>query len=119
MIGLLQIILKNTIVIITGDIFHHKNIIEAHGIDIFNKLIDEKINIDVCDPVANKEQVLLDFGISLTNLYEIKVKFYDGVIVCVGHKQFLKIDVLKYLNSKDSLVYDLKNIYNNKKFMRL
>ena len=36
---------ENTIVIITGDIFHHKNIIEAHGIDIFNKLIIELTNL--------------------------------------------------------------------------
>ena len=88
-------------------------------VDIFNQLINEKINVDICDPLANKEQVLIDFGISLTNLDKIKVKFYDGVIVCVGHKQFLKIDVLKYLIDKNSLVYDLKNIYNDKKFMRL
>ena len=32
---------ENTIIFITGDLFHHKNIIEAHGIDIFNKLIIE------------------------------------------------------------------------------
>ena len=113
--------IKNLKILILGVTFKENcsDTRNSKVVDIFNKLIDEKINIDVCDPVANKEQVLLDFGISLTNLYEIKVKFYDGVIVCVGHKQFLKIDVLKYLNSKDSLVYDLKNIYNNKKFMRL
>tara|TARA_B110000211_G_scaffold52569_1_gene58002 strand:- start:5397 stop:9479 length:4083 start_codon:yes stop_codon:yes gene_type:complete len=29
----------NTIVIITGDIFHHKNLIESYGIDLFNELI--------------------------------------------------------------------------------
>ena len=32
---------ENTIIFITGDLFHHKNIIEAHGIDIFNLLIIE------------------------------------------------------------------------------
>lgn len=36
---------ENTIVIITGDLFHHKNIIEAHGIDIFNKLITDLTNL--------------------------------------------------------------------------
>jgi len=88
-------------------------------VDIFNKLKNKKINVDVCDPLANKKEVLSDFDISLINLNQIKEKFYDGVIVCVSHRQFLKIDVSKYLNDKNTLVYDLKNIYNNKKFMRL
>lgn len=30
---------ENTIIIITGDIFHNKNLIESHGIELFNKLI--------------------------------------------------------------------------------
>lgn len=36
---------ENTIVIITGDLFHNKNTIESYGIDIFNKLIIELTNL--------------------------------------------------------------------------
>lgn len=36
--------IENTIIIITGDIFHHKNLIEPYGISLFNELINTLTN---------------------------------------------------------------------------
>ena len=88
-------------------------------IDIYNILSRKKINIEVCDPFAIKKDVLNKHDIPLIDIDKIKNNFYNAIVVSVGHKQFFNLDIKKYLKTETSLVYDLKGIYDNKKFMRL
>ena len=84
-----------------------------------HKLLIKNFNIDVYDPYASKDEVMRKHNIDLTDFNVLKSNGYDCVIVCVGHNEFLNINVTSLLKKKSSLVYDLKGIYNNKKFMRL
>lgn len=82
---------ENTIIIITGDIFHNKNLIESHGIELFNKLItgltsftdvyiirgnhdyrqDNKDNIDLIGALINNSNYKNLHYLDKTGLYEI------------------------------------------------
>ena len=83
------------------------------------KLLNKKFNIDVYDPYASKDEVLKKYNIQLLDFNLIKPSGYDCIIISVAHTEFLNINIEKFLFSKKSLVYDMKGIYNNKKYMRL
>ena len=49
----------------------------------------------------------------------IKNNYYDCILITVAHNIFKTLKIDEYCSSSNSLVYDLKNIFNNKKYMRL
>jgi len=87
--------------------------------DIINLFKANKYNIDIYDPYASNEEVYNKYKINLMKLKKLKIRNYDCVIVSVGHKEFINVNIEEYARSKDSLIYDLKGIYNNKSYRRL
>ena len=87
-------------------------------IDLY-KLLSKKFDIDIYDPYASKDDVFNKYNINLIDFNVLKSNGYDCVVICVAHSQFLNIDIDLLLKNKESLVYDLKGIYNNNKYMRL
>lgn len=73
-------------------------------IDIFKELQVFGIDVDVYDPLANKQDVLKEYEIDIYN--ECPKSKYDAVILAVAHKSFLKLN-LKKLSPK-GIVYDVK-----------
>jgi len=88
-------------------------------IEIFNTLNKKGINLTVYDPFAIKEDVKSEYNIDLIEVNQIRNKFYNIILVCVGHKQFLNLNLNDYIKNNNSIVYDLKNIYKNKNYLRL
>ena len=88
-------------------------------IDVYTNLIKNKINIEIYDPFASKEEVYNEYGIDLIDYNQIKGKYYDCILVAVAHDQFINLDLKKFIKNKKSLIYDLKGIYNNKNYRRL
>lgn len=81
-------------------------------VDIYHTLEEYTRNIVVFDPWANHEVVEREYGIKLTekSLNELKGSF-DAVILAVGHKEFIGLDVRALLtNPKRGVVYDVKGI---------
>ena len=87
--------------------------------EVYNNLKKNGLNIDAYDPFASKEDVLKNYELSLIDFNEIKKSFYDCILVAVAHDQFINLDLKQFTKSKESLIYDLKGIYNNKEFRRL
>ncbi|MBI96376.1 hypothetical protein CL656_04455 [bacterium] len=75
-------------------------------VDIIDKLVENKINIDVYDPNADKEEVQEIYGINL--LDNLNNRKYNLIILAVPHDIFSKID-LTTLKSDNSVIYDVKN----------
>ncbi len=84
-----------------------------------HKLLIKNFNIDVYDPYASKDEVIRKHNVNLIDFNDLKSIGYDCVIVCVAHSQFLNIKIEEYIRNKKSLIYDLKGVYNNTKYMRL
>ena len=64
----------------------------------------------------------LSLIVIVKNYYEnskLKKNFYDCILVAVGHEQFINLDLNQFTKTKQSLIYDLKGIYNNKEFINL
>ncbi|MBI65757.1 MAG: Vi polysaccharide biosynthesis protein VipA/TviB [Candidatus Marinimicrobia bacterium] len=88
-------------------------------IDVYNKLLKQKVFVDVYDPYASSKDLKKEYKINLLDSSDIKEKYYDGIIIGVGHKQFLNMEINDFCFNDDSLIYDIKGIFNNKKYMRL
>ena len=89
-------------------------------IDIISNLKKLDINIDVYDPLADKNVVLKEYNIKLVDK-PIKNK-YDAIILTVAHNKFksIKFKLLQEFCKKKSIIFDVKNIFpNNKKTIKL
>ena len=80
--------------------------------DIIKELRSYSVKVDVVDPHADSEELKHEYGFGLSKIENN----YDGVIVAVNHKEYLKLDenYFKSLMSNEGILVDLKGIYRNK-----
>ncbi|MHA5067734.1 nucleotide sugar dehydrogenase [Cetobacterium somerae] len=83
--------------------------------DIINELKDYGVFVSVVDPLANKEEAMKEYGVTLSKLEE--VENVDAVILGVAHKEYRDLDLneLKLLYKLDianPILVDVKGILN-------
>ena len=78
-------------------------------IDIVRELQQFNINVDVFDPHADKHEVHEEYNIKLISRLD---KIYDGIILAVAHKDFLKLDLSMLKKSNSSVVFDTKAFFD-------
>ena len=88
-------------------------------VDIYNKINFDKGKIEIVDPNVNNDHAMKEYGINLSNLKQVTNEKYDCIIVAVAHNEFKSIKIEKFKMNENSLIYDIKGIYNNKEYMRL
>lgn len=76
-------------------------------IDIVKELQQFNINVDVYDPHASKHEVEVEYGIKLIEGLQ---NTYDGIILAVAHRDFIKLDFNKLKSSNSSVIFDTKGI---------
>lgn len=89
-------------------------------VDIIKELNDYGIEVFVVDPVANKDDLMEEYGIELKEFREIQD--VDAIVIAVPHEKFkeeLDLDELKKLyridtNRKDSATVEREKIINKK-----
>ena len=75
-------------------------------IDIYNELFQFGFNIEIYDPHANQEEVMLEYGITITT----QLSKYDGIILAVSHKDFIKLDYNELKLDNSSIIFDIKAV---------
>ncbi|CEO33538.1 nucleotide sugar dehydrogenase [Paraclostridium sordellii] len=75
-------------------------------IDIINELKEYGIDVFVTDPIADENEIKEEYGVELTKFEDIKDM--DAIIVAVGHKQYLNLDLqlVKKLYSVNDTTYN-------------
>ena len=87
--------------------------------EILNQMCDKNISIDVYDPYASSIEVKEEYNVDLTELNKLNKHEYDFVLVAVAHSEFVNINVDKFCKKDQLIIFDLKNIYKNEKYMSL
>jgi len=79
--------------------------------DIITELETYDVSVDVYDPWADKVEAQTEYGIDLVDVPE--KQSYDGILIAVGHDEFVKFGVGKIRNwgKADHVLYDLKSIF--------
>ncbi|WP_456376357.1 Vi polysaccharide biosynthesis UDP-N-acetylglucosamine C-6 dehydrogenase TviB [Lutibacter sp.] len=100
---------KNAKVLMLGITFKENcpDIRNSRAIDIVKELKSYKINVDVFDPWAKKEEVKKEYDIELIEKYDKISLKYDAIILAVAHNEFLTLDLDK-LKAQNCILYDVK-----------
>ncbi len=100
--------IKDSSILILGITFKENcpDIRNTKVIDIVNHLKSFNINISIYDPLADPKEVKDVYNINLIS--EIKIKYYDAIVLAVSHDEFQSIDFQSIRKDK-SILYDVKN----------
>jgi UDP-N-acetyl-D-galactosamine dehydrogenase len=77
-------------------------------IDIIHELNSYDVNLTLVDPWADNAEIMNEYGIFSFNSIPKQQKF-DAIILAVGHKVFLQLDILG-LVKKNHIIYDVKRV---------
>jgi UDP-N-acetyl-D-galactosamine dehydrogenase len=80
-------------------------------IDIIKELQDYGINVQVCDPLADFDEAVHEYGISLVAIDELKPA--AAVIAAVAHQRFCEwsTDDIARLMGNNPVLIDVKGVY--------
>jgi UDP-N-acetyl-D-galactosamine dehydrogenase len=81
-------------------------------IDIITELRDYGINVQVCDPLAEVEEAIHEYGIQLVPLTELKPA--AAIVAAVAHREFLgwSPEEIIRLSSENPVLIDVKGMYD-------
>ena len=74
-------------------------------VDVINELIDFGINVDVYDPLADKQEVKVEYNIDLIPEPQ---GTYHAVVMAVSHNEFKTLEIDKLKNGH-GIIYDIKS----------
>ena len=107
-----EIAIKGSNALVLGITFKENcpDIRNSRTIDIIREFETYKVNIDVYDPWANKDEVKQEYKLDLiTNPSLLKVN-YDAIVLAVSHNEFLSLDREKLI-SATGVIFDVKSLY--------
>ncbi len=78
--------------------------------ELYNELRGYSVQVDVCDPRADQEEVLHEYDIQMIQTPDSD---YDAVIVAVAHDEFKVLNTQHFstMMKKDPVLIDLKGLY--------
>jgi UDP-N-acetyl-D-galactosamine dehydrogenase len=102
--------IKGKEVLVLGITFKENcpDIRNSRVIDIIKELESYQMNISVYDPWADRNEVLHEYGITLTEDISDLSK-YEGIIVAVGHNEFVDMGIS--ISANGPVIYDVKGIF--------
>lgn len=106
------VLVKDASVLILGFTFKENcpDIRNTKVADIYHTLTEYTSNITVCDPYADADKVKSIYGISLRK--EVPDDKFDVIVLAVAHDEFKSITVSSLKKNSNSVVYDVKGIWN-------
>lgn len=82
-------------------------------VDIYKELVEYGVSVEIFDPVADAEEAMKEYGISITS--KMDASSYDAIIVAVKHKEFYELlniaSIDKILNGCGVLI-DVKGMFD-------
>ncbi len=107
------VLVKDAKILILGVTFKENcpDIRNTKVVDICHTLREYTENITVCDPWANAEDVMREYGVTVQK--EIPNEQFDAIILAVPHTLFSNIDICS-LRKEKSVVYDVKGFLDRR-----
>lgn len=103
------VLVKDAKILILGITFKENcpDIRNTKVVDIYHTLAEYTHNIAIYDPWANPDKVRAEYGVEVVN--DAPKGQFDAVILAVAHRQFLEMDVEKWVRA-GGIVYDVKGV---------
>jgi UDP-N-acetyl-D-glucosamine/UDP-N-acetyl-D-galactosamine dehydrogenase len=105
--------IKNARILVMGITFKENcpDIRNSKVLDLVLELKQHEMLVEVFDPWVKPDHFLSSSGVTL--IENLKMNYYDGIILAVSHNQFihLGIDKIKNYAKKQHIFFDLKSIF--------
>ena len=103
--------IKNSNILILGITFKENcpDIRNTKVVDIYKELVTYGVKVDVNDPWANKNDVMNEYGIKLTE--RLNLEQYQAIILTVAHKEYSHLKIHE-LNRDNVVVFDTKSVFD-------
>ena len=103
--------ITNSNILILGITFKENcpDIRNTKVVDIYKELVSYGIKVDVNDPWANKNEVMNEYGIKLTE--RLNLDQYQAIILTVAHKEYSHLKIAE-LNRDNVVVFDTKSFFD-------
>ncbi len=104
-----DIVINNSSILILGFTFKENcpDVRNTKVASIVKCLHEYDLNISICDPLANSEEVKCEYGLDIFNKIPESEKF-DTIILAVPHQEFKDLNIKKYCK-ENSVIYDCKS----------
>lgn len=105
--------IKNAKILVLGITFKENcpDVRNTKVVDVIKNLEEFGTEVTVFDPWANPTEVFMEYGLTTTN--QVPTTTFDAIVLAVSHKEFLAMDLNKYLN-KNGIIYDVKGVLKGK-----
>lgn len=102
-----DLVVKDAKILVMGITFKEDcpDIRNTKVVDMIKHLNEYRVKTTIYDPWANPEEVLVEYGITITKTKPQEV--FDMLILAVAHKEFIETDLSPLKHAK-TLVYDVK-----------
>ncbi|MDO9136806.1 MAG: nucleotide sugar dehydrogenase [Lutibacter sp.] len=111
--------IKNAKILVLGITFKENcpDVRNTKVVDVIKNLEDFGTEVTVYDPWANPEEVMREYGLTCHSELASPSpsergsggEAFDAIVLAVSHKEFLSMDLYKYLN-KNGVIYDVKGV---------
>lgn len=98
--------IKNSKILVLGITFKENcpDIRNSRVVDIVKELSSYEMVVSVYDPLANRADVMAEYGIDLLEVFP-PLDLYDGVVIAVGHDSFANLNIM---GNRRPLIFDVK-----------
>ncbi len=107
--------IRNARILIMGITFKENvtDIRNSKVVDVVNELLSYKVNVDVVDSLASKQEIKEEYDIDLSDKPTGK---YDAIIVAVNHNEYKELneDYFLSISKNNGILFDIKGIYRDK-----
>jgi UDP-N-acetyl-D-galactosamine dehydrogenase len=102
---------KGSRVLVLGITFKENcpDIRNTKAIDVINELKEYDCDVNVYDPWADKAEVKHEYGL---DIIENPKEKYDAIVLAVAHNEFIKLDINALKANNETVVYDIKGIWD-------
>ncbi len=80
-------------------------------IDVIQELQEFGTDVSVYDPWADADEVKREYGLSLIDNFELKIKNYDAIILAVAHNEFKELD---FTTEDHQVLFDIKSFIDGR-----
>ncbi len=81
-------------------------------VDIVKELKEFGCNVDIFDPIADKDELKKEYGLDLINNIDENLNDYNAIVLAVGHKEFDEIKRKIDKRYTNQVIYDVKGFFN-------
>ncbi|HSW60953.1 MAG TPA: nucleotide sugar dehydrogenase, partial [bacterium] len=101
--------IKGSRVLVLGITFKENcpDIRNSRVIDVIKEFREFGCAVDVVDPMADRHEVVEEYGVELSDFSECLKHDYDAVVLAVSHEKFRSYDMKSFVD-KNTVMYDIK-----------